>query len=222
MLKHIFKHMTPNPVAVRFDTILPPGKVRDLLETDLAATRILEKDIPPQEGDLVGVRLNLNVLKTTKQAIQTIHKATNQKGYRKNKGFYGGEACGYAQAVVLQNAYFNVNQGGRERIATGQVNKFPMASIDGAFSSTTIPRGFEGVEISFNPRTQHLFVDENNQAIHFAEEVVILGSRAYARGRIEYHNEMTAPKRKGDAPSSTQVFPAPDCRDAPKRKALGI
>jgi hypothetical protein len=213
---------TPQAVAVPTQQILPTEQVRALLENDLTAMRVLEKGLSPVEGDLVGVRLNLNVMKTTKQAIQTLHKSTNKAGYKRNKGFYNGEACGYAQAVVLAGAYFNVNQGGREAIATGKHHKFAMASIDGQLVGTQVPEGFEGVEISFNPRAQHLFVDANNQAIHFAEEVVILGHRAYARGRIDYHTELSAPKRAGDFPSQTQVLETPAVDREPARKRPGF
>ena len=210
---------SPAAVAVPTDKILPLAEVKALLENDITATRVLDKGVSPVEGELVGVRLNLNVMKTTKQAIQTLHKATNKAGYKRNKGFYSGEACGYAQAVVLKGAYFNVNQGGREAIASGKHHKFAMASIDGQLVSTQVPEDFQGVEVSFNPRAQHLFVDANNQAIHFAEEVVILGHRAYARGRIDYHTELSAPKRQGDFPSNTQVLPAPEMSvEAPRRR----
>ena len=106
------------PVAIPRDQVMPVEEVEKLLEKDSVAVRVLEKGITPSAGNLVGVRLNLNVMKTTGKAIQTLHLATNQSGYRRNKGFYGGEACGYAQAVRLKNAFFNVSQGGREAIAT--------------------------------------------------------------------------------------------------------
>lgn len=195
-------------VAIPRDQIMPVQEVEKLLEKDVVAVRVREKGIAPVAGDLVGVRLNLNVMKTTGKAIQTLHLGTNQLGYRRNKGFYGGEACGYAQAVRLKNAYFNVSQGGREAIATGQHSKFPMASVDGELVSTQIPDDFEGVEIRFNPKAHHLFVDANDQGVHSAEDVIILGSRVYARGKVTYHTELSAPKRAGDYPSATKLLPA--------------
>lgn len=213
----------PQPSPVPSNGLLSDADVRALLDVDTVAQRVLAKGEAPRPGDLVGVRLNLNVLKTTGQALQTLHKPTNRSGYRRNQGFYNGEACGYAQAVVLREAYFNVSQGGREAIATGQHHKFPMASIDGTLVSTQAPEGFEGVEVSFNPRTQHLFVDSTHQAVRSAEEVVILGHRAYARGRIEYHTEATAPARAGDFPSLSQLQPAADLATHPpaRRRRAG-
>ena len=185
--------------------LLSASELDALLATDATAHRVMEKGAMPQPGDLVGVRLNLNVLKSTGKAIQTLHAPTNRAGYKRNRGFYKGEAVGYAQAVVLRDAFFNVNQGGREAIADGRHHKFSMASIDGNLVSLQAPEDIQGLEISFNPRTQHLFVDGQNQAIRSAEEVVVLGHRAYPRGKIEYHTEITAPTRAGTFPSQTQL-----------------
>ena len=196
--------------------LLSASELEALLATDATAHRVMEKGSMPQPGDLVGVRLNLNVLKSTGKAVQTLHAPTNQEGYKRNRGFYKGEAVGYAQAVVLRDAFFNVNQGGREAIADGRHHKFAMASIDGTLVSLDAPNAIEGLEISFNPRTQHLFVDGQNQAIRSAEEVVVLGHRAYARGEIVYHTEATAPKRAGTFPSQTQLA---ESEPAPSRSA---
>lgn len=190
-----------------YGSLLTTDQVSTALESDLVAQRVMQKNVFPSRGELVGVRLNLNVLKSTGCAVQTLHKATNNKGYKKNKGFYNGEACGYAQAVVIKNAYFNVSQTAREAIACGQQHKSPMASVDGEFVATTVPDNFEGVEIRFNPKEQHLFVDADNRAVHFAEEVVVFAHRVYARGKVMYHTEHTAPPRAGEAPSQTQIAP---------------
>ena len=208
---------TISPVPA--DNLLSAVQVSQLLEQDATASRVLEKGLVPAAGDLVGVRLNLNVLKSTGQAIQTIHRATNARGYKRNQGFYNGEACGYAQAVVLRNAYFNVSQGGREAIASGRQHKFAMASVDGTLVSTVVPEGFEGIPISFNPKLQHLFVDSEGHALHSPEEVVILGHRAYARGQVVYHTEHSAPRRRGDAPSQTAFKPVEPVSTARRRAA---
>lgn len=186
-----------------YGSLLSSEDVVQALHSDATAQRIMEKDQFPVVGEKVGVRLNLNVLKNTGCAVQTLHKSTNTAGYKKNKGFYNGEACGYAQAVVVKNAYFNVSQTAREAIAQGIQHKFAMASVDGEFVSVTVPENFEGLEIRFNPKEQHLFVDGDHNAIHFAEEVVVFGHRAYARGQIVYHTEVSAPKRAGEFPSKT-------------------
>lgn len=200
--------MLPDAVVVPREQLLTDEKIQEVLSTDVVAVRIMEKGAFPHPGDLVGVRLNLNVLKSTGVAMQTLHKASNQLGYKRNKGFYSGEACGYAQAVHLKNAYFNVQQSEREAIATGLRPKTAMASIDGELVKVESPEGFEGVEVRFNPRSDHLFVDTQGQAIHFAEEVIVLGHRAYAKG-VRYHTELTVPPRAGTAPSNTQIRPAP-------------
>lgn len=189
------------------NVLLTPTQVQECLQSDKVALRIQQKNVFPCSGDRVGVRLNLNVMKNTGQAIQTIHRGSGD-GYKNNNGFYNGEAIGYAQAVSLKNAYFNVHQHGREQIALGQSFKHAMASVDGDFVSTEVDEKFVGTEIKFNPKNHHLFVDSNNHAVHFAEEVVVLGHRVYAKG-VVYYRQDNAPKKKGSAPTQTLFRPAP-------------
>lgn len=198
--------MKPVFTAVPTDALLSEQQVNEVIAKDAVSARITAEGGFPSVGELVGVRLNLNVLKSTGVAIQTLHKGTNRGGYKRNQGFYNGKACGYAQAVHLKNAFFNVQQGARESIATGKIPKTAMASVDGQLIRVSCPEGFEGVEVRFNPRTDHLFVDSEGHAIQFAEEVVIVGHRAYAKG-VRYHTELTAPARAGDAPSNTCFKP---------------
>lgn len=209
-----------NPTATALD--LDAHAIATALETDAVARRIMAKEKFPVKGQRVGVRLNLNVLKTTGVAVQTLHAATNRHGYTKNKGFYNGEAIGYAGAVTLKNAFFNVEQSAREAIALGLQAKTPMASVDGQFVEAPlhIPLN-EGspCEIRFNPKAVHLFVDADNRAIRRAEFVTIVGHRAYAWGDIEYHTEATAPKRTGSAPSMAIVAPAAVPSFSTKRSA---
>lgn len=173
------------------------------LKTDATSVRIMDKGYQVKPGELVGARLNLNVLKNTKVPVMTLHKATNSEGYKNNRGFYRGEAVQYKPAVTLRNAYFNVDQTGRENIAAGVQNKFPMASVDGEFVDAK--PNFDGVEVSFNPVRVHLFVDAKGRPIRSAEEISMFGTRAYARGKIEYYTKDTAPERKGESPTEVKL-----------------
>lgn len=173
---------------------LSAPEVTAALSSDPVCQRILAKQLKPESGQLVGIRLNLNVLKHTGLAMQTVHKAPLKDQRHLNKGFFNGEALHYQQAVTLHNAYFNVDQNARELIASGERAKSAMASIDGEYDDAPITQ-LEGIEISFNPIKTHLFVDSNGYAIRFAEHVTICGHRAYASGRIEWHSLETAPER---------------------------
>lgn len=195
----------PQMSSLKTQEPLPPSELVKILEGDATAKRILEKNIGPAAGDLVGVRLNLNIIKSTGQAVQTIHRATNKMGYKKNQGFYGGEACDYSDVVVLKNAFFNVNQLARHQISSGEKSKFPMASIDGEFVGKDLPQSDECLEVSFNPKNHHLFVDSDGHAIAFAEHVVVFGHRAYCSEKIRYHTSLSAPSKVGDSPSSTKI-----------------
>lgn len=88
-------------------------------------------------------------------------------------------------------AFFNVHQAGREAIASGLAAKHPMASVDGVLSSLGDAADFSGVEVRFNPKMVHLFVDEDGRAVRYADEVTMQGNRCYVRGRIVYFDEAT-------------------------------
>ena len=173
------------------------------LATDAVARRILAKGNTLCDGQLVGVRLNINVLKNTGVAVHSIHKPTSQAGHREGRGFYRGEVLSYEPVVVLRDAFFNVHQAGREGIASGRLSKHPMASIDGNLLRPKGPPCFEGTAVGFNPMRSHLFTDEDGYAVQFAREVTILGHRAYAR-HVTYFSEATSPRRAGGAPSNVR------------------
>ena len=182
------------------------------LHSDKAAAKILAKGITPQAGDLVGIRLSLNILKSKDVLVQTLHAGNRSAGYKSNKGFYNGKVQTYQKIVTLREAYFNVSQDGRHKIASGLDSKHPMASIDGILCDKP-EADFSGIEIGFNPKNVHLFADRNNHPIRFAEEVTIYGHRAYARGYVEYYTEANAPAKVGDAPSNI-IFPPQDTADS--------
>lgn len=139
----------------------------------------------------VGVRLNLNVLKRTGIPVQSVHERN-----------YSGPVIAYHHAVTLKNVKFNVNQRGREAVASGKENKFPLASVDGQVHPEQ-KHSTEGVPVRFNPKSGHLFEHaETGEAIKGADEVTVVGHRAYARGKIHYWNESDAPKAK--TPSGTK------------------
>ena len=171
------------------------------LDTDAVARRVLAKGLAPAAGDTVGIRVNINVLKSTGVCVHSVHEGTKSGGHTRGKGLYGGTVITYLPVVVLEHAYFNVHQRYREGIASGTLAKLPMASIDGTFVEQSSEPSFDGVELSFNPKRTHLFVDSENYAIAYAEHVTILGHRAFARGHLRYFCAEDAPAKAGSAPS---------------------
>lgn len=180
------------------------AQVAEALQTDAVARRVLAKGQPLQPGDLAGSRLNLNVLKSTGVPVMTVHRPTNKDGYRKGRGWYRGAVTDYQPILELEDAFCNVDQKARERIAARQAAKSPMASIDGRFVG--IAPNFDGIECRFNPHDVHLFVDLNGFAIRWAERVTLCAHRAYLRGRVEYYMAANAPQRAGDAPSNVRFI----------------
>jgi len=173
-------------------------EVQKALNTDATSRRIIAKNIQHPVGTRIGARLNLNVLKNNGIPVLTIHKGS------KRGGSYGGEAQAYHHVVTLHNVEFNVNQSARDAIATGRENKSAMASVDGEIQDPS-KHSFNGVVAKFNPKRQHVFVDENGRAIKSAEDVTLHGNRAYLRGKIEYHNAETIPHPIGDSPSDAKL-----------------
>jgi hypothetical protein len=173
------------------------------LQSDAVARRILGEGYRLRDGELVGVRLNINVLKNTGQAVHSVHSATGAHGgYRVNRGFWRGRVLTYQPVVQLRDAYCNVCQLGRERIASGERSKYPMASVDGAYHAG--PWNFNGVRLYFNPKREHLFVDPDGRPVHWAEEITLAGNEVFARGAITYHTPDSAPERRGDAASAVR------------------
>lgn len=152
---------------------------------DATGRRILDKGVEVPDGKVVGVRANLNVKKSTGVTVQTLHDGT-QAQLDRGTGLFGGEAIGYGAVVRLRNAQFSVNQDARAKIATGQSNKFPMASVDGQVTARHGGDTFDGVELRFNPMREHLFVDPDGRPVRSASSVTIIGSRVFARGFMTY------------------------------------
>lgn len=170
---------------------------------DATARRIISENNEINDGQRVGSRLNLNVLKSTGVFVNTIHTATNTNdGHKHNKGWWNGKVLSYSPVVQMRNVYFNVQQSAREKIASGKANKMPHASVDGEIDTKSHIR-FDGVEIRFNPTKQRLFVDGNNNPVRYAEHVTIIGHQVFARGDITYYESVEeAPKKAGDSKCS--------------------
>ena len=155
------------------------------------------------EGTRVAVRLNLN----SNMAMPDGSMGKLQTAHDAGKGTRGwdGPALGYDTAMTVTNATFGVDQKARAAIASGEKSKFPMAAVVGGIKQNA--NSTEGVPIRFNPKDGHLFTDPNGHAVKGAEEVTIFGTRAYARGKIDYYDAATAPKPVGDTPSGTKFKP---------------
>lgn len=159
------------------EALLTQESVDNALETDATSRRIIGKGVDISEGQKVGVRLNLNVMKNTGVPVQTMHDKSAS-----------GEALKYAPAVTVKNATLFVNQNARNKIVTFQENKFPMASVNGEFVSSGIDLDYSGVKAVFNPFRHNVFVDMAGRPIKSAEEATVIGGTVYLRGNIEYYD----------------------------------
>lgn len=173
-------------------------------DKDATGRRILDKGHTLADGQVVGVRANLNVKKTTGITVQTMHAGTEAQ-LKRGTGMFAGEAVGYGAAVTLHNVNFSVNQVARHKIATGQANKFPMASVDGKYVAHPDPATrFDGVELRFNPMRSHLFTDPDGRAVKSASEATVVGSQVFVRGKITYYGDKM-PKPVGDVPTEAHA-----------------
>lgn len=182
---------------------LEPQRVAQALDKDATARRVLAKGASPAVGERVGVRLNLNILRSQGVCVHSLHKGGSASKPMKGGGYWNGEVLDYREVVTLRSAWFSVHQAGRQAIAAGELAKHPMASIDGVLCEPD--PNVSGVEARFNPKTTHLFLDMEKYAVRWAEEVTVIGHRAYARGLIVYHTRETAPTlEKGSAASEAR------------------
>lgn len=159
------------------EVVLTQKAVDEALSTDATSRRIIGKGVQLTEGQKVGIRLNLNVMKNTGVPVQTMHDKTAS-----------GEALKYAPAVTVKNATLFVNQNARNKIVTFQENKFPMASVNGDFVSEGTDLDYSGVKAVFNPFRHNVFVDMAGRPIKSAEEATVIGGSVYLRGKIEYYD----------------------------------
>lgn len=176
------------PEALAYNGKVITQEVADqALGSDAASVRIMSKNAEVNPGDKVGIRLNLNVKKNTGVPVQTVHRKSAS-----------GEALVYAPVVEVKNANFYVNQNARENIATFQDNKFPMASVDGDFSSTQMDEiNYDGIRVRFNPFASNLFTDMSGRPIKSAERAVVVGDDVFVSGKIEYLGLESAEAQRG-------------------------
>lgn len=169
-------------------------------DKDATGRRVLDKNEKIYDDQVVGVRANLNLKKSTGVTVQTMHRGSLDQ-LKSGTGLFSGEAIGYGAAPMLKDANFSVNQNARAKILLKEANKFPMASVDGKLVNEAKPNGardaqskFNGVEIRFNPMSTHLFTDPDGRAVKSATNVTVVGSSVFARGRIEYYTAENMPK----------------------------
>jgi len=129
-----------------------------------------------------AVRLNLNSFfnlpNGRKGVLQTVH-SLNENGLPDYS-----KAVAYGNAYTIKNARTRVNPLARALIALGVNSKSAMASVDGEILS--VAPSLEGTVISFNPKTNSAFVDSQGRPVAGADEITVHGSKAYARGNIQY------------------------------------
>jgi len=191
----LYRTRNVDEVGVMRDGRIISNKITDeALSTDATSRKIIAKESVIEDGQQVGIRLNLNVMKNTGVPVQTMHDKSAS-----------GEALRYSPAVTVRNPVLYVNQGARKKIATFQENKFPMASVNGEFMSDQIDQmDFNGVKAFFNPFKQNVFVDASGRPIKSAEEATIIGNTVILRGEIEYFDFNDPVLEKGRTESEAE------------------
>ena len=157
-------------------------------------------DAPIETGTNVGVRLNLNskiedAPENLKPMLQTLHKNSAS-----------GKALSYKPYATVvatdkKKVKFYVSPKGREDIATGSKAKYPAMSVNGAYDPNLkiLPSDPDAIEIGFNPKAHHLFIDLNTgQAVKEADAATVIGDRVYAKG-VTYFKKSEAPKPKASS-----------------------
>jgi hypothetical protein len=166
---------------------------RDMPKMDADTLKTEAKGIKIEPGMLVGARINLRATRIGYPVLSlhyTFQKSSKTR--KENTKASGGEVIASRGNVTLSNVNFNVSQTAREDIAAGTDTKKVMAMAVGRVMD--VEPNFDGIELSFNPKREHLFVDSEGRAVKSAEEVTVMGFKAYARGKITYLEDFEDPR----------------------------
>ena len=211
-----FQESFSKPLGIGVDEKLVDGKLlKNYNEQDFniledlvnqgkasAGTKAANKLInaPIDQGKEVGIRLNLNskindAPENVKPMLQTIH----------NKNARGSALSYQPFATVVKTkdkkVQFYVSPKGREQIAKGEKSKFPAMSVNGAYEPNLkiLPTDDDVVEIGFNPKAHHLFIDlETGQAVKEADAATVIGDRVYAKN-VTYFRKSKAPEPEAES-----------------------
>jgi len=196
-LKDLYAKRNPSDVVTQTES-----QWREALKGDKTGQRIMDKGNTVSDGQTVGVRLNVNLSKKGIN-LNSIHEGSAGGKHTQGKPLAAGEVLTYQPVTTVKNAYFNVDQKIREKIAQGTSPKAPMADVDGEFTKNN---SFDGVEFKFNPKREHLFRDARGRALKYADEATVHGNKVYARGRLEYFDEGDIPARTGNSPTEAVPY----------------
>lgn len=176
---------------------------KDVPKMDATTRQTEAKNIKIEPGMLVGSRININASKSLGYPVLTIHHTFDKgKPQKENPNASKGEAIGQRGNVTLSNVNFNVSQSERNKIAEGRAKGVMAMAVGRVVDAEP---NFDGVELSFNPNREHLFVDSEGRAVKSAEEVTVMGFKAYARGKISYFEDFEDPRSpQYTAPSQTK------------------
>ena len=201
-----FRFEDPNVPPITKEKLPPEASIteRQLTLKNISSEKVKKKfkanrKIP--DGTIVEVRPTISpadALNTRqgKRVLVTVHP--DPKTSKKPKS-----PVGYDHAVTLRNVEFRVNQDARYEIASGKSSKFPAMTAKGEIVQTKPV--FEGIEVNFNPKSDHLFrIVENGLAIRSAEEAVVFDQRVLVRGKVTYWDKASAPKPKQGKKSGTK------------------
>ena len=211
-----FQESISKPLGIGVDEKLLDGKLlKNYNEQDFniledlvnqgkasAGTKAANKLInaPIDKGKEVGIRLNLNskindAPENVKPMLQTIH----------NKNARGSALSYQPFATVVRTkdkkVQFYVSPKGREQIAKGEKSKFPAMSVNGAYEPNLkiLPTDDDIVEIGFNPKAHHLFIDlKTGQAVKEADAATVIGDRVYAKN-VTYFRKSKSPKPEAES-----------------------
>jgi hypothetical protein len=121
-------------------------------------------------GSVRGVRLDIPSVLQGNEVV-SIHL-----------GPKGGRVVGYDHSIMIIDAQFHVQPAGAAKIAAGEA-KFPMAFVGGVIQPASDP---DGQRIYYNPRREHLFIDEARNPVRSAECVWQIGKETWASGVVHY------------------------------------
>jgi len=88
---------------------------------------------------------------------------------------------GYSNTVYLTNVNFRVSEAGRQRVLRTQQKNVHAFVVGVLGDETEISLSSEYTQVKYNPYKYETFVDENENPVHFASEVLMINGKVYAK-----------------------------------------
>ena len=146
-----------------------------------------------EAGTFVGLRIDIPAFQRTGKYVVAVHEQAEGKSV--------GKVIGYDNVVTVDNPSFMSNETGAMKIRDGEKNKFPIATVEGAFNpSREIPQDInDWTAVGFDPKDHSYFYDKTtDQPVVGGKQAISVGNSVFVkdpmygdRSQFQYRPEDT-------------------------------